>query len=476
MKTSNRSANIKKEAPKKKRGCFFIFSISFLVLLLSFCVLLYIRHNAWFGNIPEEPYTLPPRLDRVTLTPGEDFMTDRTISWRYDTVANDSKVEYYRLDSSSLDTLLIRVSALGKNIKTRAGRAYYYHTKLSELEEGATYRYRVISGDKTSEWKTFKMPSTRDTVRFLYIGDVQDPDGLLSDSLFSLLRSKKLDYDFLSFGGDQIERPMDRYWNIWYKSLGEWAGSVPMVMVAGNHEYIKGFNKVLDSRWVAQHNFPENGPEDFKGKSYYVDFPLMRMIILDSNVIQWPGGILQHQEWLEKILQEAPQPWKIVMFHHGVHSVREGRMNPLMHYLFLPILNENGADLVLQGHDHAYSRITTKVKGDSVPPVFIISSSSPKQYRNGFDPIHDRLASGIPLYQSLEITKEYLKYQSFLFDGTPYDDLLIKSIGDGSKKVIDNARDWDEIFEFDSFGDSEKGKAKRSKYKEEVEKRKSRVQ
>ena len=469
MNTPNKESNASK-SPKKKRGCLRFLLFFILFIFLGFSILLYIRYNAWFGNLPEEPYIVTSELDRITLTPGEDFMRERTISWRCDTTLHNAHVEYFKLDSTTNDTTFISIFAIGKKVKSRAGEAFYYHAKLSDLEIGSAYGYRVISND-TSEWKSFVMPNSQDSLRFMFIGDIQDPIGRESNKLFNSIRDKAKQYDFIAFGGDQIERPMDKYWIIWYNSIGLWASQLPLIMAAGNHEYIKGLNKELDARWTAQHNYPPNGPYDFRGKSYFIDTPLMRMIVIDSNVIQRPIAVYQHMKWLKKTLKESTQPWKVVMFHHGVYSVREGRSNLLMNYLFLPILLKNGADLVLQGHDHAYSRITRKQDGDTIPPIFVISSASPKNYRNGFDAILDRLGSNLSLYQDIKITKDELSYQSLFFNGEPYDDLIIQRKEDGSKQIIDNARHWEEQFLFDSFDKSEKGREKRKKYRDKAKER-----
>lgn len=452
-------------------GCFLLSAIVLSFLFLVFCVILYFRYDAWFGNIPENRYSAGQSIDRITLTPGENFMKERTISWRYDTLMHDAKIEYCRIDTSGSMSGITSLSVVGEDVKSRVGHAYYYHARLSELEKGANYKYRVITGSDSSAWNSFSMPVTNDTLSFVYMGDVQDEYGFVTDSLFNLLRKQNLKCDFMAFGGDQIERPMDRFWRIWYNSLREWAGSIPLIAVAGNHEYLKGLVYHLDSRWVPQHNYPENGPKDYKGKSYFIDFPLMRMIIIDSNVLLWPYAVEQHYSWLEKVLEETTQPWKVVMFHHGVYPVKDGRTHPYMQYLFLPLLKHYGTDLILQGHDHAYSRITTKVNGDTITPVFIISSTSPKFYRNGFDPVHDRLGSGISLYQKIQITQNQLNYKSLFFDGEVYDDLIIEKTPEGKKKVIDNARDWNEIFRYDGFEKSKKGLKKKEKYLQEVKER-----
>ncbi|WP_234231676.1 metallophosphoesterase family protein [Porphyromonas gingivalis] len=174
---------------------------------------------------------------------------------------------------------------------------------------------------------------------------------------------------------------------------------------------------------------------------------------------------------MKNALETTVQPWKVVMFHHGVYSVRQGRMNPIIRYGFRSILEEGGADLVLQGHDHAYSRITTKTEsGTKTTPVYIISSASPKHYRNGFSEQHDRIGSGLYLYQTIHVTQGEIRYRSTTFDNRPYDDLHLKKQG-GRTTVKDNAEDWKEIFAFDNFADSKKGRKKRADYRQAAQER-----
>lgn len=475
MKNNYSSYNRKKKS--KLKGCLSKLGIILLILIIGFLILLYIRYDAWFSNPPEPTYQSLPRIERITLTPTEDFSKGRVITWKYDSIAHPSFVELSILNDSLQTTSSSFIPAEGKDVRTRSGHAYYYHSVLADLKEGQSYKYRVISGVDSSEWKTFKLPITSDTLRFIYMGDVQDPIGTESDSLFSMLRKQNLPIDFFAFGGDQVERPMDEYWNIWYNSLGDWTGTIPFISVAGNHEYLKGINKNLDQRWIPQHNYPENGPEGFKGKSYYIDFPLVRFVVLDSNIIQWPNAVWKHKKWLEDVLSSAPQPWKIVMFHHAVQTVREGRMHPMMRYIFRPILESNNVDLVLQGHDHAYSRIITKEDNEALKtPMYVISSASPKLYRNGFDDVHDKLGSGLALYQTIEITPHDLNYKSYQFDGSLYDEVNIEIDSLNAKKIEDRGKDIEELFFYDEFGTGSKAEKKRNKYKENVEKRKSKKQ
>lgn len=462
---------------KKRR----LYITTLLIIAIGISVLFKLRWNAWFGNVPEEGYNTLEQIDRLTLTVGETFSSERTISWRYGETLKEATFEYAlspeNLPEDSLDWHNVKVS--GQEVQSRSGRGYYYAVRLNQLQAGGKYTYRIKQG-LDSVRGIFTMPKALDSVtRFYYLGDIQDPSGAMSQSLFSRFNSENImaeDIDFFALAGDQIEGPTDKFWNIWYNSWPQGLlSSVPFILATGNHEYIKhGFARELDSRWVHQYNYPSNGPKGFEGRSYYIDFPLMRFIVIDSNGINTPVDIWQSRKWLKDCLTESQQPWQIVMFHHAVRSVRAGRNNPIMRYLFKPILEDYGADLVLQGHDHAYSRILSK--GDAgrlQTPVYIISSSSPKVYRNTFDEVHDKLGSGLQLYQSIEVRPHLINYRSHLYTGELYDEVVIRHSADKhiAHTVDDLGQNIPERFEFNAFGNSEKARKKERTYREAARER-----
>lgn len=103
----------------------------------------------------------------------------------------------------------------------------------------------------------------------------------------------------------------------------------------------------LDERWVPTFQMPKNGPAPALGRSYFVDYENVRIVVLDTNVIFW--HLLSTTVWLNKVLDEREDdPFLIVMGHHGVHSVRGGRLNPAMRYLVNPTSPAMMSDLVLQ--------------------------------------------------------------------------------------------------------------------------------
>lgn len=448
-----------------------------LVLLIASAILLKMRWSAWFANSPEAPYVVPDSISRVTIVPGESFDSERTVSWLCGQEERSASLSFRALRDTLVDEAWRTIEASSDIVHSREGHGVYYHAKLSDLGAGETYQIRLRVGPDHEKLFRLSMPHALDSVmHFVYLGDVQDPSGALSTELFERFRDEEEGTrpDFFALAGDQIEGPTDEYWRVWYDSWRGYTAEMPMIVATGNHEYLKkGFARELDPRWVPQYNYPDNGPEDFEGRSYYVDFPLARFIVIDSNGINSISDIWKHRSWLKEVLDASTQPWQIVMYHHAVHCVRAGRSHPIMQYVFKPILVEHGADLVLQGHDHAYSRITTPAKGGGrTAPVYLISCSSPKLYRNGFDPIHERLGSGLQLYQNVRVTPDTIHYTSLQYSGEVYDELVLaRDATTDMITVTDKAKDIPELFLFDSFGTSKKGQKKAKAYAEAIEKR-----
>lgn len=465
MKRRNRSTR----SPKRRR----LLRWGLGILLVGGGILTAVRWRAWFGNVPEAPYTTPEVIDRITLTPGQYFDSQRAVSWRCGETLQDSWIEYTK-GSDSLATWT-SLPAEGRLIETRSGKGCYYTASIYGLTPGDRVRYRVVTGSHKSSEQSFDMPTGLDSaMSFVYLGDVQDPTGEMSRDMFAVLRDRVLPEvrpAFVSAAGDQIEGPTDAYWQVWYDALGELSYQLPWVISTGNHEYLKrGPMRELDPRWTAQYSYPHNGPEGFEGRSYYIDYPLMRLIVLDTTDINEPLSAMRHYNWISSALRTSSQPWQVVLGHHATRCVRAGRSNLIMQYILDRALRD-GADLVLQGHDHAYSRRSAVAEdGSRETPVYVISTSSPKLYRNGFDPIHDRLGSGMQLYQVITVHPATLEYKSYQYSGELYDDLVIHHRGgQGPHMVEDRAERLEEIFRFDGFGSERKAE----RYAHEIAERKA---
>lgn len=334
------------------------------------------RWRAWFSNMPEEQYASALMPDRITLTPGENFLSERTVSWR----CGDHLMQSYLELAHNGDTA--KIEAKGEVVESRGGVDAFYNVEIKGMKPGDMYSYRVTTGSAHSAWKTTTMAQSDLSSRsFLYFGDVQDTIGGESKKWFGKLYDKYSDVDFWACGGDLIEAPVDKYWNYFYTTVDSIITAMPIINATGNHDYIKSLYLTIDPRWTKTFVYPQNGAKTAMGKSYFVDLPDLRYIVLDTNGIQDIITVMGEYKWLRSVLQSAGTKWKVVMFHHPVYSVRKSRNNAVVRNAFRPLLEKYGVHLVLQGHEHGYMRTVSDCGAAAGNhPVYIISFMSPKAY------------------------------------------------------------------------------------------------
>ena len=248
----------------------------------------------------------------------------------------------------------------------------------------------------------------RDTLSFLLLGDIHNS---LTNDQMAALSERHSDIQFWAQTGDWMERPYLCYEQMMYQSLlGTRLDSLPIVAIPGNHEYLKGVVKTLPEKWKSIFPNPQNGPARFLGTTYFVDFPYLRLIAIDTDGLHRMSDYTQVAFWLKKTLREAGDKFTIVMMHHPVYSTAKGRQNPLMWLTFYDAMRE--ADVVFSGHDHNYARRTEYYKErfwkKEEPTVFIATNASKKNYPIKENTRYDYSFSGEPVYEYVQITSNAL--------------------------------------------------------------------
>ena len=270
----------------------------------------------------------------------------------------------------------------------------------------------------THQFKTFNNDSVlrtlqRDTLSFLLLGDIHNS---LTNSDMSLLSERHPDIQFWAQMGDWMERPYLCYEQMMYQSLlGTGLDSLPIVAIPGNHEYLKGVVKTLPEQWKTIFPNPQNGPVRFLGTTYYVDFPQLRFIALDTDGLHRVSDYTQVAFWLKKTLREAGNKFTIVMMHHPVYSTAKGRQNLLMWLTFYDAMRE--ADVVFSGHDHNYARRTEYYKErfwkKEEPTIFIGTNASTKKYPVKENNKYETSLSGEPVYEHILVTPNTLHISTY---------------------------------------------------------------
>lgn len=267
----------------------------------------------------------------------------------------------------------------------------------------------------------------KDTLDFLILGDIHNS---LTNEEMLLLSNRHRDIDFWAQLGDWMERPYLYYYQMLYHSIiGTNFDSLPIVAIPGNHEYLKGIKKVLPEQWKSVFPNPLNGPLHFLGSSYYVDFPHLRIVAIDTDGLQRLSDYTQVCFWLNTVLNDASNIFTIVLMHHPIYSTAKGRQNPLLWFTFRSAMRN--ADVVFSGHDHNYARHTVNYKKygfiNELPTTFITTNASKKNYENKEYTKFEMVFSGEPIYQYLHTTPSEIYIQTRkLFSGELIDSITIQ--------------------------------------------------
>jgi hypothetical protein len=229
---------------------------------------------------------------------------------------------------------------------------------------------------------------------------------------------------------------------------------VPSFATTGNHEYS---GATLSPQWNRAFAWPQNGPSQgssvvvdaLKGTAFSTDFQGVRFISMNSNTGAVPSAnraefLSVQAQWLEGLLQNNPNKWTVVTFHHPMFSNEPARNNPTQRAAWLPILERYGVDLVLQGHDHSYAR-GNLVAGSSSQggngTMYVVSVSGPKMYgadnsnwvENGA--LQRKMLTNTQLWQVISVDGDKLTYKAKTATGRLHDQFTIDKPA-GQAKII----------------------------------------
>ena len=330
--------------------------------------------------------TIKTDYEKVSMVPGADA-TKLNYAW-YSKKADEAKVRISTNVDMSKTTEADGSNTYSENYKefTGTSKEYkkiddvtYYANKvtITELKENTTYYYQCLVDGKWTSVKKFKTGDTSN-FSFLYVGDpqigaskgqtptesseAQSADIAARNDAFSWNKtltaaiSEHSDVDFIVSAGDQINNTGDDN-----GQEREYAGflsadvlsNVPVAPTIGNHDS-KFANYQIHFNVPNAHTEEQNATP--AGNDYYYTYGDVLFIVLNTNNY----NCADHEALIKKAQQAAPNAkWKIVTFHHDIygsgydHSDSDGIV---LRTQLTTLLDKYDIDVVLQGHDHTYSR------------------------------------------------------------------------------------------------------------------------
>ena len=254
------------------------------------------------------------------------------------------------------------------------GITYIYICKAEvPLKQNKTYTYRAFDkgagvGSETATFNTadfkansFELVHVSDS-QVAYEGDDHSAIGTgdyFTDTLKGIFKSKP---DFMIHTGDFVEYSQyETYWKNMLNTNSKYLMQLPIMAISGNHEttYRAGSNEIFK-------HFNNKIPEQASTKrGYYYSFEYgnAKFIMLNTNNTVTSGIEAEQYNWLINELKTNNKKWTIVAMHNPMYSVGKYGADPSKNSISLALrsqltglFGEYKVDLVLQGHDHAYSK------------------------------------------------------------------------------------------------------------------------
>ena len=423
---------------------------------------------------PPDPDPLPPPLhapngrwaakgwaDRIVLSPAADAARGAAVAWRTDTRQTAAEAQIAEeIDGPLLGFAARTVAGTTAPIENENGRALYHQARFDGLKPDTRYVYRVRAADGWSEWLPFRTAKAEFApFRFIYLGDTQnDILEIGSRVIRSAFKEAGPAALVVHAGGLVAQREVkvhDDEWGEWTEAGGRAFAMTPQLPASGNHEYVDHIlpngeeSRVLGPHWPLQFALPDNGAEGAKATSYYVDYQGVRFIVLDGTAAIDLGAGESQTRWLDKVLAESPARWNVALFHQPIYTCARPEDTEELKAAWKPIFDARNIDLVLQGHDHCYGRVSNPAgaeasRADSAAgrpqgPVYVVSVTGSKMYglndRADTQPV--RAAENTELYQLIDVEADRLSFRAFTATGGLYDAFTLERQADGTKRLIE---------------------------------------
>lgn len=332
--------------------------------------------NGVYEQWQEQWETIKNDWTQVSLSPGAD-QSKMNFAW-YSKVQN---VQFRVAKDAAMTQAVQTVTVNGTEGPKDSEGTQYYSCKATatDLTPG-TYYYQIGDAEPVS----FDVQDSSDGFSFIYVGDPQigssnelkgsDTEAFYAAQSASVCNDsfnwnntlekaleRDTDASFVLSAGDQIQTtkkksPNQDATNSEIEYTGylcpEVLDSLPVATTVGNHDadnanYTYHFNTA---------NTSELGSNGIVGGDYYYTYGNALFIMLNTQ----DTNVAEHKQFIEQAVAACPDAkWRIVTLHQDIYGSAEHSNEPEitnLRYQLVPYFEEYDIDVVLTGHDHAYSR------------------------------------------------------------------------------------------------------------------------
>ncbi|MFE6257414.1 fibronectin type III domain-containing protein [Agromyces sp. NPDC057865] len=327
----------------------------------------------------------PAAIDDIILLTGADE-SQRVVNW-YASASTAQVVQVAPTNSIKKGQFPANATVFPAVVSANTvNGGYNGHSVITGLSENVKYSYRVGGDGGWSEAHAFKTRKFDGNFDFLFFGDPQigssgnvPKDQAGWEDTLEVAVGANPEAELLVSGGDQVETAnVESQWTAFLAP--EELRSVPWVATIGNHD--------VGGKAYEQHLWTPNtdrSPKHYRGNpaaqsggDYWFTYKDVLFIDLNSNAYTAsaePGVDADeaHIGYVSDVIAEHGDEAKytVLVYHHSIYSpashandsdAQERRRD------FPTAFSELGVDLVLQGHDHSYSRSYLIRNGEKANP------------------------------------------------------------------------------------------------------------
>ena len=417
------------------------------------------------AHAPNGRYAAKGWADRIVLSPAANAATGAAVAWRTDTRQTSAEAQIAEeIDGPLLGHAAVTVTGVSASIANENGEAIYHQARFENLRPATRYVYRVRAADGWSEWLPFRTASAEaEPFRIIYLGDTQNDILSIASRVIRSAFKEAGPAAVVLHAGDLVAqretKVHDDEWGEWTEAGGRAFAMTPQLPATGNHEYVDHIlpdgeeSRRLGPHWPLQFALPGNGAPGAEATTYFVDYQGVRFIVLDGTAALDLGALDSQTRWLDRVLAESPARWNIAVFHQPLFTCARPNDTEALKTAWKPIFDARNIDLVLQGHDHCYARVSdpagaaashaTSDAGRPQGPVYVVSVVGSKMYglndRADTQPV--RAAENTELYQLIDVDGDRLLFRAFTATGRLYDAFTLVRGEDGRNRLIETSQD-----------------------------------
>lgn len=310
-----------------------------------------------------------PQVKDVTLQPGSS-PSSRNFAWSSSTADTGYVQIALKSDYDGYNFPVGKARVFQSGTTTTANGWTAHDATVSPLKTNTEYVYRVGNADQWSATYSFKTQGVGGSYSFLLMGDPQIGSGgnAANDVIGwkqTLGRATETfpDSAFIMSAGDQVEVSNDEFLYDDFFTPEQIPGYT-LSPTVGNHDcnvaYRDHFNVPnLDLKLGNAYN---------TGGDYWYRYGDTLFMDLNSN----NASAAEHKEFMQKAIgANSDATWRIVTFHHAPYSTgphtTDSQINDIRtNWENAGIFDDLGIQVVLNGHDHSYTRSFQMERGRAV--------------------------------------------------------------------------------------------------------------